>query len=51
MIKAFYKSKKWAAWAYGGGALLVASSMDTSTDYRSNKQMVWWFLQFTTDIR
>ena len=25
MIKAFYKSKKWAPWAYGGGALLVAS--------------------------
>ena len=25
MIRAFYRSKKWAAWAYGGGALLVAS--------------------------
>jgi len=25
MIRAFYKSKKWALWAYGGGALLVAS--------------------------
>ena len=25
MIKAFYKSKKWAPWAYGGGALLMAS--------------------------
>ena len=25
MIKAFYRSKKWAPWAYGGGALLVAS--------------------------
>ena len=25
MIKAFYKSKKWALWAYGGGALLIAS--------------------------
>ena len=25
MIKAFFRSKKWAPWAYGGGALLVAS--------------------------
>ncbi len=25
MIKAFYKSKKWAPWAYGGGSLLVIS--------------------------
>jgi len=25
MIKAFYKTKKWALWAYGGGALLIAS--------------------------
>jgi peptide/bleomycin uptake transporter len=25
MIKAFYKSKKWALWAYGGGAALIAS--------------------------
>ena len=25
MIKAFYKSKKWALWAYGGGALLISS--------------------------
>jgi len=25
MIRAFYRSKKWALWAYGGGAALVAS--------------------------
>ena len=25
MIKAFYRSKKWAPWAYGGGAALIAS--------------------------
>ena len=25
MIRAFYRSKKWALWAYGGGALLIAS--------------------------
>jgi peptide/bleomycin uptake transporter len=25
MLRAFYRSKKWAAWAYGGGALLIAS--------------------------
>ena len=25
MIKAFYKSRQWALWAYGGGALLISS--------------------------
>ena len=25
MIKSFYKSKEWAAWAYGGGLGLIAS--------------------------
>ncbi|MGB1683420.1 MAG: SbmA/BacA-like family transporter, partial [Arenicellales bacterium] len=25
MIKAFYRSREWALWAYGGGALLVLS--------------------------
>ena len=25
MIKAFYKSRKWALWAWGGGALLALS--------------------------
>ncbi|MBT5624899.1 MAG: transporter, partial [Proteobacteria bacterium] len=25
MVKAFYKSREWALWAYGGGALLFLS--------------------------
>ena len=25
MIKAFYKAREWALWAYGGGALLISS--------------------------
>ena len=25
MIRSFYRSKNWALWAYGGGALLIAS--------------------------
>ena len=25
MLRAFYRSKKWALWAYGGGATLIAS--------------------------
>ena len=25
MIKAFYQSRQWALWAYGGGALLMSS--------------------------
>ena len=25
MIGAYYKSRKWALWAWGGGALLIAS--------------------------
>ena len=25
MLKAFFRSKKWALWAYGGGALLITS--------------------------
>ena len=25
MIKAFFRSKKWALWAWGGGALLATS--------------------------
>ncbi|SVD73007.1 uncharacterized protein METZ01_LOCUS425861, partial [marine metagenome] len=25
MLRAFYRSKKWATWAYGGGGLLIAS--------------------------
>ena len=35
MIKAFYKAREWAPWAYGGGALLIVPLAAGTNDSRA----------------
>ena len=40
MLRAFYASKEWATWAYGGLALLIGSSGSSSINCGSALGMV-----------